>query len=205
MAGVRHPQALSSVSMGHCVVRPVPPWPSAPTAGADQSVLHLQSNEFITAEEVNFVIKRAALIFTLVFVVGPFPAVSQDTRRTIYRSDYSGPCSSSIRFTETPPARYWCRVPNGRAIRIPMEPVNVEVLTTVSVCTLETLTRRDDAAPCGFPGGVLLWEGKPRGDIEISHAGSSFGDPLTEPGRNIRSRAIGVGGRLPRRWQFLHP
>ena len=126
-------------------------------------------------------IERTALMLTLVFVLGPFKAMSQDTSRTTYRSDYSGPCSSSIRFTESSPARYWCRVPNGRAIRIPMEPVNVDALTTVSVCALEALTRRDDESPCGFPGGLLLWEGKPRGDIEISHTGSSFGDGLTEP------------------------
>ena len=62
-----------------------------------------------------------------------------------------------------------------------MEPANVDALTTVRVCTLEALTRRDDEAPCGFPGGLLIWEGKPTGDIEISHAGSSFGDPPTEP------------------------
>ena len=125
--------------------------------------------------------KRSALMLTLVFVLGPPKAVSQDTSRTIYRSGFNGPCSSSIRLTESPPARFWCRVPNGRAIRIPMEPVNVEALTGVRVCTLEALTRREDEAPCGFPGAVLLWEGKPRADIEISHAGSSFGDPPTEP------------------------
>ncbi len=126
-------------------------------------------------------IKRTAMSLTVVLALGPLNGVSQDSSRTIYRSDYSGPCSSSIRFTESPPARFWCRVPNGRAIRIPMEPVNVEALSQVSVCVLEALTRRDDSSPCGFPGGLLLWEGTPQGDIEISHAGSAFGDGLAEP------------------------
>ncbi len=142
-------------------------------------------------------LNRSAIILTLVCALGPHKAVSQDTSRTTYRSDYSGTCSSSIRFTESPPARYWCRVPNGRAIRIPMEPANVDALTTVSVCTLEVLTRRDDEAPCGFPGGLLIWEGIPRGDIEISHAGSSFGDPPTEPEEIFVAVQLGWDGVFP--------
>lgn len=140
-----------------------------------------QNESGVPLLKLNLMFKRTALMLTLVFVLWPLTAISQDTSRTTYRSDYSGTCSSSIRFTESPPARYWCRFPNGRAIRIPMEPANVEALTRVRVCTLEALTRRDDASPCGFPGGLLLWEGKPRGDIEISHGGSSFGDPPSEP------------------------
>ena len=136
---------------------------------------------FFTSGELNLMVTRTAFFLALFFGLGSLEAVSQDISTTTYRSDYSGRCSSSIRFTESPPARYWCRVPNGRAIRIPMDAANVQALTRVSVCTLEALTRRDDDSPCGFPGGLLLWEGKARGDIEISHAGSSFGDPLTEP------------------------
>lgn len=125
--------------------------------------------------------KPGTLFLVVAFVLGPLQAWSQDTSRTTFRSNYSGNCSSSIRFTESPPARYWCRVPNGRAIRVPMDPVNLDVLTRVSVCTLETLTRREDEEPCGFPGAALVWQGRPRGDIEISHTGSSFGDPPSEP------------------------
>jgi hypothetical protein len=78
-----------------------------------------------------------------------------------------------------------------------MEPVNIDALTAVSVCTLEALTRRDEASPCGFPGAILLWEGKPSTDIEISHTGSSFGDPPTEPDEIFVAVQLGWDGVFP--------
>ena len=126
-------------------------------------------------------VRRTGWVVVVMFVLIPVRALSQDATKTNYRSGYQGVCRASVRFPDSPPFRYWCRVPNGRAIQIPIEPAHIDVLTRVSVCALERLTRREDDAPCGFPGATLLWSGQPTRSVEMSNPGISFGDPLEEP------------------------
>ena len=140
---------------------------------------------------------RTSFLIALMFVVSPFQVLSQDTAKTTYRTGYRGVCRSSVRFPDSPPSRYWCRVPNGRAIRIPIEPANVGVLTEVSVCAVEGLTLREDDAPCGFPGAVLLWRGAPTEDLEISNAGVSFQDASIQPDEIFVAVELNWNGTFP--------
>ena len=105
----------------------------------------------------------------------------QDATKTTYHTGYRGVCRASILFPDEPPFRYWCRLPNGRAIQVPIDPAHIKVITNVSVCALERLTRREDDAPCGFASARLLWGGRPNRNIELSNPGVSFGNPPTEP------------------------
>ena len=126
-------------------------------------------------------VRRIGWVMAVMFLLNPLRALSQDATKTNYRSGYQGICRASVRFPDSPPFRYRCRVPNGRAIQILIHPAHLNVIRTVSVCALERLTRREDDAPCGFPGATLLWSGQPTRSIEMSNPGLSFGDPPEEP------------------------
>jgi len=125
-------------------------------------------------------VRTIGCLIAVMFVSNSVRALSQDATKTNYRSGYQGVCRTSVRFPDSPPFRYRCRVPNRRAIQIPINPAHFDLITTVSVCAIDQLTRPKDDAPCGFPGAKLLWRGQPTRSIEVSNRGIAFGDPPKE-------------------------
>ena len=126
-------------------------------------------------------VPRIGWAMALSFLLTSAGALSQDATKTNYRSGYRGVCRASVQFPDEPPFRYRCRIPNRRAIQIPINPAHLDVITTVSVCALGRLTRRDDDAPCGFSGATVLWSARPTRSVEMSNPGLLFGDPPEEP------------------------
>jgi hypothetical protein len=136
-------------------------------------------------------IVRVALIMLM---VAP-GAWAQDAAKTTYRGGYNGVCRLALRGPS--PARYRCAVPNGRAIRVPIHASVLDVANTLRVCVLESRTIQNDDHPCGYQDAVLLWEGKPAGDIELSHSESSFGDPPETPEDVFVAVELDWSGSLP--------
>ncbi len=141
------------------------------------------------------VARQICLLAFLLVLLGSLPAVSQDIARTTYRTGYNGVCRVSLRGPS--PARYRCAAPNGRAIRVPIHPSILAVTNNVRVCVLESRTIQDEDHPCGYQDAVLLWEGKPVGDIELSHSESSFGDPPADPDDIFVAVELDWNGSLP--------
>ncbi len=150
-----------------------------------------------TSQFVSAVVAGVGRICLLALLVlpGPSGAVAQDTARTTYRTGYDGVCRVALRGPS--PARYRCAAPNGRAIRIPIHPSILDVANAVRVCVLESRTIQDEDHPCGYQDAVLLWEGKPVGDLEMSHAESSFGDPSRTPDDVFVAVELDWSGPLP--------
>ena len=62
---------------------------------------------------------------------------------------------------------------------------------------IESRTIQDEDHPCGYQDAVLLWEGKPDGDIEMSHSESSFGEPPRSPEDVFVAVELDWSGPLP--------
>ena len=140
-------------------------------------------------------VRGTVLVGVLVLLGGSSRALSQDIARTTYRTGYNGVCRVSLRGQS--PARYRCAAPNGRAIRVPIHPSTLAVANNVRVCVLESRTIQDEDHPCGYQDAVLLWEGKPVGDIELSHSESSSSDPPADSDDIFVAVELDWNGSLP--------